>query len=89
MSANPSYSANKSGWKSKSNMSKAKNVAMLAGGAYIGYKLGKAVGSLGGGFGGYNMMGYNYGPYYGHGYQPYYAQPYMFRGQNYNRFSYL
>lgn len=69
-------------------MSKAKNVAMLAGGAYIGYKLGKAVGSLGGGFGGYNMMGYNYGPYYGHGYQPYYAQPYMFRGQNYNRYAY-
>ena len=63
---------------------------MLAGGAYVGYKLGKAVGSFGNyGYGspfyGPSMYGYHYGPYYG-GYSPYHSSPYMFSGQNYNRF---
>ena len=66
-----------------------KNTAMLAGGAYIGYKLGKAVGSFGhGGWGGYPSSyyyGYAYGPYY-HGYSPYYAGPSRFYGAGYNRF---
>jgi len=87
MTPNTNYNSYKSGWKSKSTMSKAKNVALLAGGAYVGYKLGKAVGSLGN-WGHYNMMGYQYGPYYGHSYSPYYASPYMFSGSHYNRYAY-
>ena len=61
---------------------------MLAGGAYVGYKLGKAVGSFGSmGWGGYPSSyyyGYQYGPYY-HGYTPYYAGPSRFYGASYNR----
>lgn len=68
---------------------------MLAGGAYVGYKLGKAVGSFGSmgmggmgyGYGNPYMMPYHYGPYYS-GYSPYHSSPFMFSGQNYNRYAY-
>ena len=82
MTANPNYSSLKSGWKSKSVMSKAPTAAKLAAGAYVSYKVGKTIG----GFGsfGYNMMPYYYGPYY-FGYSPFYQRPYMFYGENYNR----
>ena len=79
MSANPKYSSSKSGWQSKSKMSTAKNTALLAGGAYVGYRLGQS--SY---MGSYMMMPYFYGPYY-MGYSPYYASPFMFHGPHYNR----
>ena len=61
---------------------------MLASGAYIGYKIGKEVGSFDlGGWSHYPSSyyyGYQYGPYY-HGYTPYYALPTRFYGPEYNR----
>jgi len=91
MTANPSFASKP--FKKKSALSTMKKTAMLAGGAYLAYKVGKAI-TPDFDMYGYNRnyyYGYNYGPYYGYGgysYSPYYSSPHVFRGGQYNRYAY-
>jgi len=91
MTANPSFASKP--FKKKSALSTMKKTAMLAGGAYLAYKVGKAI-TPDFDMYSYNRhyyYGYNYGPYYGYdgySYSPYYSSPHVFRGGQYNRYAY-
>jgi len=91
---NPNYSGLQQAAKKKSMFSKVKTPLMVAGGAYLGYKLGKGIGQLSMLSSPYGMMqpmygGYGYGPYYNYGgyhHQYHYESPHMYREYAYNKF---
>lgn len=91
---NPNYGGLQMAAKKKSMFSKVKTPLMVAGGAYLGYKLGKGIGQL-------SMLsnpmalmtptygGYGYGPYYNYGgyhHSYHYESPHMYREYAYNKY---
>jgi len=91
---NPNYAGLQQAAKKKSMFSKVKTPLMVAGGAYLGYKLGKGIGQLSMLSSPYGMMqpmygGYGYGPYYNYGgyhHQYHYESPHMYRSYAYNKY---